>query len=60
MAYGVMIMIGMMMNRNINLLQKLLTRKRLLREALKRRVAKNRKTQKLRKKAQQAARRRIK
>lgn len=48
------------MNRNINLLQKLITRKRLLGEALKRRVAKNRKTQKLRKKAQQAARRRIK
>ena len=48
------------MNRNINLLQKLLTRKRLLKEALKRRVAKNRKTQKLRKKAQQAARRSIK
>lgn len=46
------------MNRNINLLQKLITRKRLLKEALKRRVAKNRKTQKLRKKAQQAARRR--
>lgn len=48
------------MNRNINLLQKLITRKRLLKEALKRRVAKNRKTQKLRKKAQQSARRRIK
>lgn len=48
------------MNRNINLLQKLITRKRLLKDALKRRVAKNRKTQKLRKKAQQAARRRIK
>ena len=46
------------MNRNINLLQKLITRKRLLKDALKRRVAKNRKTQKLRKKAQQAARRR--
>lgn len=45
------------MNRNINLSQKLITRKRLLKEALKRRVAKNRKTQKLRKKAQQAARR---
>ena len=48
------------MNPNINLLEKILTRRRLLKEALERRVKKNRKTAKLRKKAQQAARRRIK
>jgi len=46
------------MNRNINLLVKLLKRKELQEEANKRKKIKNRKTDKLRKKAQQTARRR--
>lgn len=46
------------MNRNVNLLEKLITRQRLLAKALERRVKKNRKTAKLRKQAKKQARRR--